>query len=575
LFVYAGAEVALAAGIPLYLKDQFGIEISTGLLGTALFLGALATGRLSTGFLLRRMQPPTLFLATCLVSLISLLGLFVRNQSIAMASFVLIGLGFANIAPLISATFGSGVLPGPTGIPAAGGAIVPLVMGGLADRFGSVEAAFLVPVAALVYLTWVASADPGICQFSTKMTRKIAHFTLVAGALAASSAAWAAPRDYRFDGKISREVLENYLSRSITMTEMYRSPGSLEDDLRMLKNIGAKFAGRTIYLWGREARINDPKFLGQGRDMIERVHQNDSDVVMQAAAFEIVTEEVSQIPIPDWVFREFGQTGEKRNFDYTKMLFPDGKMVNHWRRGSSVPDICQPETKMWFYFLIGSYVNIGIEAIHVGQLDLMGRNDPEYRNWDDLLQRVRRYAAKNARRHFVIFDAHVPKGGPIVDGRLLLDFHSFPLRPKEVSGEPGKATLAIGYSDALYRRSRGGVTPSGWKCEHLPYLVEFDNFGGTRTPGEPSQTERPSIFTWGYDEITWFSHQPEPYRNEWLRYAWKWLKENDPDGFLQMPGGRMLTNGPTPWYFANTASAAFPPGFSQEVTIKAIWSADR
>jgi len=57
-------------------------------------------------------------------------------------------------------------------------------------------------------------------------------------------------RNYRFDGKISREVLENYLSRSITMTEIYRSPGNLDDDIRMLKNIGAKFAGRTIYLWG-------------------------------------------------------------------------------------------------------------------------------------------------------------------------------------------------------------------------------------------------------------------------------------------------------------------------------------
>src|ERR1039457_7532020 len=64
-------------------------------------------------------------------------------------------------------------------------------------------------------------------------------------------------RNYRFDGKISREVLENYLSRSITMTEIYRSPGNLDDDIRMLKNIGAKFAGRTIYLWGGEARIND------------------------------------------------------------------------------------------------------------------------------------------------------------------------------------------------------------------------------------------------------------------------------------------------------------------------------
>ena len=226
---------------------------------------------------------------------------------------------------------------------------------------------------------------------------------------------------------------------------------------------------------------------------------------------------------------------------------------------------------MWFYFLIGTYVNIGIEAIHVGQLDLMGRDDPEYRNWDDLLKRVRAYATKKARRHFVIFDAR-----PVVDGRLLLDFHSFPLRPKEVAGSPGKAVLEIGYSDGLYRRSKGGVTPSGWKCEHLPYLVELDNFGGNRNAGQSSQANGPSIFTWGYDEITWFSHQPEPYRNEWLRYAWNWLKENDRYGFLQMPGGRMLTNGPMEgekritWYFANTKSAAFPAGFSQEETIKSI-----
>lgn len=38
-----------------------------------------------------------------------------------------------------------------------------------------------------------------------------------------------------------------------------------------------------------------------------------------------------------------------------------------------------------------------------------------------------------------------------------------------------------------------------------------------------------------------------------------------------MPGGRMLTHGGSNWYFANTKSAAFPQGFSQEETIKAIW----
>jgi hypothetical protein len=401
---------------------------------------------------------------------------------------------------------------------------------------------------------------------------------MAGGALGASG-----KRDYRFDGKISREVLENYLSRSITMAELYRSPGNLDDDIRMLKNIGAKFVGRSIYLWGGEARLTDPKFLAQGREMTERIHRNDPDVVLQSCVFEIVTEAVGQIPVPAWVFKEFGQTSEARNFDYSKMLFPNGRFVDHWRRGSSVPDIRQVETKMWFLFLAATYIDIGIEAIHFGQLDLIGRDDPEYRNWLDLVDRVRGYAAKKARRHYVLFDAHVPKGGPVVDGKLLLDFHSFPLRPKEVADSPLKAILEVGYSDGLYGRSRGGIAPSGWKCEHLPYLVEFDNFGGTRTPGQASQSVRASIFTWGYDEITWLSHQPEAYRNEWLHFAWNWLKEHDPNAFLEMPGSRMLTNGPENqgegggrlrWYFANTKSAACPQGFSQEETIKEIWLKD-
>ncbi len=401
--------------------------------------------------------------------------------------------------------------------------------------------------------------------------------------LAGDATSFCGERDYRFNKKISREVLENYLSRSITMAELYRSPGNLDDDIRMLKNMGAKFVGRSIDLWGGEARINDPNFLEQGKDMAARIHKDDPDVVMQAAVFEIVTEAVNQVPVPAWVFREFGQKPETRNFSYTKMLFPDQRFVDHWRRGSSVPDICQPETKMWFFFLAASYINIGIEAIHFGQLELIGRNAPDHRNWADLLRHVRSYASKKARRHYLICDAHVPSGGPVLDGKLLLDFHSFPLRPKEVAGAPQKTVLAVGYSDGIYGRSQGGIAPSGWKCEHLPFLVEFDNFGGTRTPGQPSQTQRASIFAWGYDEITWFAQQPEAYRNEWLHYAWDWLKKTDRNGFLEMPGGRMLTNGPADpaggdwrinWYYANTRSEAWPHGFGQEETIQAIWAAD-
>src|ERR1035441_10333686 len=169
---------------------------------------------------------------------------------------------------------------------------------------------------------------------------------------------------------------------------------------------------------------------------------------------------------------------------------------------------------MWFFFLAASYVDVGIEAIHLGQLDLMGAEDQGYREWADLIQHIRGYAAKKARRHYVLIDAHVPKGGPVVDGRLLLDFHSFPLRPKEVADSPQKAVLEIGYSDGLYGRSKGGITPSGWTCEHLPFLVEFDNFGGTRTPGQAAQSKGASIFTWGYDEITWLAQQTDADRPE-------------------------------------------------------------
>src|SRR5262249_33121676 len=62
-------------------------------------------------------------------------------------------------------------------------------------------------------------------------------------------------RDYRFDGAISREVLENYLSRSISMEGLLNGRGDLDDNIRMLKSTGAKFIGRSLCLWTREADL--------------------------------------------------------------------------------------------------------------------------------------------------------------------------------------------------------------------------------------------------------------------------------------------------------------------------------
>jgi hypothetical protein len=158
--------------------------------------------------------------------------------------------------------------------------------------------------------------------------------------------------------------------------------------------------------------------------------------------------------------------------------------------------------------------------------------------------------------------------------KLLLDFHSFPLRIEELADQPRRGQLRQGFTDAIYGRSRGGIAPSGWRCEHLPYLVEFDNYGRSRRPGESGMGR---FWVWGWDEITWFSQLSNEDRNGWLRYAGQWLRENDPVGHLQMPGIRCLSGAPDRkrWYFVNSPSAATPDGYGQEQTVRAIWESDR
>lgn len=375
-------------------------------------------------------------------------------------------------------------------------------------------------------------------------------------------------RDYRFDGRISRQVLDNYLSRAVTFTDLLHGKGDVADNLRFLTNIGAKFVGRAIYRWGGEAGL--PALLERARSIAAQAHKADPDLILQAACFEIVTPEVERLPVPDWVFREFGLPVEQRHFRYQAMLYPDGHRKDQWSRGGSVPDMSQLETRLWFFYLAASYIDVGVEAIHFGQVEIMDDRDKDHVHWRELLRRVRAYAAQQARRRLVLCDAHVPSGGLVHDGQLLFDFHSFPLRIKEVPDQPQEGLLEVGYMDSIYRRSKGGRSPSGWSCEALPYLVELDNYGVSKRPGQPGT----KWFVWGYDEMSWFAHQPEAYRNRWLRYGWQWLRENDPVGWLQMPGSRVLhapVNGQW-WYWAHTPSPATPHGFNQEQTIKAIWA---
>ncbi len=387
-----------------------------------------------------------------------------------------------------------------------------------------------------------------------------------------SEPAYARAGGYDFDGTTSREVLENYLSRSITMEGLLNGRGDLKDNIRMLKSSGAKFIGRSICLWGGEANLL--RNFERAKQQAPKVHAADPEIILEACIFEIVSTQVGQVPVPDWAFEALSKPVEKRNFRYADIIYPEGRGRN-WGPNASVPDVSRPETKLWFYFLARSYIDLGFEAIHWGQVELMNKNDRDNEAWEQVLALTRSYAARHARRHMVLCDGHVPRGGLVRDGRLLLDFHAFPLRVMEVPGKPEEAILKVGFSDGIYGHSRGGLTFSGWKCEHLPYLVELDNYGVSKHPGEARETGSFN-WVWGYDEISWFAHQSQPYRSNWLNYAWDWVRKTDANGYLEMPGSRTVTSplDHRRWYFANHPGPAVPDGLGDEEAIHAIWAAD-
>ena len=363
-------------------------------------------------------------------------------------------------------------------------------------------------------------------------------------------------KDYYFDGKISRNVLENYLARSSTFGSLLHL--TLEDDLRMIKNTGVKFAGRAIWMWGGESKIDE--LVRVGEPFAKKVHAIDPDIILQGAIFEIVSKDVESVKIPPEVFKAFEVPQKVRYFDYEAMLYPFGHRHNHWSKGSSVPDMSRLETRMWFFYVAKRWIDMGIEAIHFGQVEIMDDWDRSHRHWRDMMQKIRDYATKNARRHMVLTDAHVPSGGIVHKGKLMFDLHSFPSRPKSVKGQPYKAILEKGFSDSIYGRSKGGITPSGWKCESLPYIVEIDNFGVSKHPGEFREDDK--IHVWGWDEINWFIKQPEDYRNEWLKYAYQWVRKTDKNGYFQLPLRR---------FEHYSASMMTKKGMRQEDTIKGIW----
>ena len=131
-------------------------------------------------------------------------------------------------------------------------------------------------------------------------------------------------------------------------------------------------------------------------------------------------------------------------------------------------------------------------------------------------------------------------------------------------------------SDSVLASSLTGTDcPAGSYMREVPDVsADADPDTGYTVYATPGRPGAGPLWVWGYDEITWFAHQSKPYRADWLKYAWDWVRKTDPNGFLQMPGSRTATTPDSRWYFANNPSPACPTGLGDEDAIRAVWAAD-
>lgn len=162
IFFYVGAELSMSSQVPLLMKEKYNIGNLGLWVSWGLFFLPILCGRAIGSYILRSMLPARFLLLTIFISALGILFLFIGGQVLAFTGIIMIGLGFANIFPLIfSITVDrlparTNELSGLMVTAIVGGAFIPPITGKVADLSGSILMGFLVPLACIVYIAFIA-----------------------------------------------------------------------------------------------------------------------------------------------------------------------------------------------------------------------------------------------------------------------------------------------------------------------------------------------------------------------------------------------------------------------------------
>ena len=377
-------------------------------------------------------------------------------------------------------------------------------------------------------------------------------------------------KDYKFNGSISLEVLNNYLSRSVNMGVGAYSKDETKETVRFILSVGAKYILRAAGQWYPDSSFENS--FDDIKTTLSTAHATDPDIIFEACIFEVSNPGMGTIQIPPSVFEAFGLKPENRCFDHERTVFSDGYGVDYWEKGHHIPDITTTEMQMFVYYRACKYIDAGFEALHLGQVLLTGKNDPKNTVYTKLIRMIREYAKAHARRGYVLINAHNNEFKD-ENGIMLADMIVVPTRvhaPKDEvnhavsENNPQRCIIEPGYwgKSSIYNQKIPGTSPSGWFTENYPYLAHLDNYGDV--VGDTSDKD---CYVWGKDEAMWFVVQPAWYRREFMRY----IKETI-DGYNENGHISFLCRHGVGKYFANNKSAACPEGSGDEETIKQIFS---
>jgi fucose permease len=163
IFLVVGIDVGVNAFSGQFLLAKFNSVQTLAESGRSVYFFGKMLGTFGGAILLAKLSTRKFFLWSTILGLASILALiFAPGDTIAIVVIFVIGLGVANIFPIIYSLtvekypLRTNEISGLMIMAVCGGAVIPLLMGWISDLTGNVTAAMMVLVAAILYLLFVS-----------------------------------------------------------------------------------------------------------------------------------------------------------------------------------------------------------------------------------------------------------------------------------------------------------------------------------------------------------------------------------------------------------------------------------